>query len=179
MFNPESKPIPKENTPGIADYEIKVGSQWARLYLDLAPCSIRRSLLTNTFRMLEAKADKIFDVKKPEFYLPAATTISWETEQDQINIKPERTLHLKKWHDEKGYLNGYEMNFEGEDGRKEFRVVSFLANGVKIVISATKQRKFLRSYWLLDSAEVSIGISEKVSEEEAKKLLEAFILTPY
>ena len=132
--------------------------------------------------MLEKKATNSF-VQEQEFYLPKNTTISLETVVDRAKFETNKIIKdivsSKGWRDKEGYPFGYEITFERKDNQREFRAVKFLPNGVKIVISSTRQRKGLLSRWSSLLAEVSVGISERVSEEKAKELLEAFVHAPY
>lgn len=176
---------PPVETPGIVSYEIFSYEIGARpparrigLLLDLSDKFNKIDQISRALGMLEKKANNSF-IQEAEFYLPEKMTISWEAtiDRDAFETNKEvvrRTIHSKKHRDEHGYLFGYETTFEKINGQRGFRAVKFLPNGVKIVLSATKPRKGLLSRWSPVSAEVSVGISKRLSEQEAREHLEAF-----
>lgn len=191
----EKEPLPAEAlTPGIESREIDTyrerGQQWVRLQIALSRSFNQFWQHQEAFEMLRAKAANapLPFVKESQFYLPPNTTISLEVylgrhilETNKGRVKKVKEEARKLCFDFGEYRTGYYLDFERPDGIRELRMVRFLENGVKIVLWSTGEKKGLRPslLWSPLSAEVSVGISERVPEEKAREHLEAFIHALY
>lgn len=123
-------------------------------------------------------------VQESKFYLPENTTISLEVELDRHVLETnkkriKKRKRRKQYRDFGKHPTGYLLDFERPDGNRELRTVRFLPNGVRILLWSSQEKRGLRPRWSPLSAEVSVGISERLSEEEARKHLEAFAHAPY
>lgn len=187
----EKGPTPAEAlTPGIDSYKTetynKRDQQRVRLQVTLSGDFNRHWQHQWAFEMFRAKAANSPPpfTQESEFYLPSNTTISLETELDRHILETD-SIRVKKRNRKRSYTNfgryptGYFLDFERPDGKRELRMVRFLENGVKIILWSTQEKGGLIPRWSHLSAEVSVRISERVSEEKARECLEVFAHAPY
>lgn len=182
----EKGPIPGETLPpGIKSYKIETYSQRdqqrVRLRVTLSEKYNRHWQHQWAFEMFRARAANSPPpfTQESEFYLPPNTTISLETELDRHILETDSRRVKKRnrkglYTDFGRYPTGYYLDFERPDGKRELRMVRFLENGVKIILWSTQEKGGLIPRWSPLAAEVSVGISKRLSEQEAREHLEAF-----
>lgn len=184
------KPPAETLTPGIEKYEINTyeerGRQWVQLQTVLSKSYNQHWQHGDAFEMLRVKAANapLPFVQESEFYLPENTTISLEVELGRHILETnekrvKKCKRRKQYFDFGKHLTGYFLDFERPDGSRELKTVRFLPNGVRILLWSSQEKRGLRPRWSPLSAEVSVGISKRLSEEEAREHLEAFAHTPY